>query len=45
MACSKNEGEGMHVGYLVGKLEGKRLLGRPRLRCVDNINMDLIEIE
>jgi hypothetical protein len=29
---------------LVGKLEGKRLLGRPRRRWVDNIKMDLREI-
>jgi hypothetical protein len=28
----------------VGKPEGKRPLGRPRLRWVDNIKMDLIEI-
>jgi hypothetical protein len=28
----------------VGKPEGKRLLGRPRRRCVDNIKMDLGEI-
>jgi hypothetical protein len=26
---------------MVGKLEGKRLLGRPRRRWVDNIKMDL----
>jgi hypothetical protein len=26
---------------LVGKPEGKRPLGRPRCRCVDNIKMDL----
>jgi hypothetical protein len=26
---------------LVGKAEGKRLLGRPRLRWVDDIRMDL----
>jgi len=26
---------------LVGKPEGKRLLGRPRRRWVDNIRMDL----
>jgi hypothetical protein len=26
---------------LVGKPEGKRPLGRPRRRCVDNIKMDL----
>jgi hypothetical protein len=26
---------------MVGKPEGKRSLGRPRLRCEDNIKMDL----
>jgi hypothetical protein len=30
---------------LVGKSEGKRPLGRPRHRLVDNIKMDLREIE
>jgi hypothetical protein len=29
---------------LVGKPEGKRLLGRPRRRWVDNISMDLGEV-
>jgi hypothetical protein len=29
---------------LVGKIEGKRPLGRPRRRWVDNIKMDLGEI-
>ena len=29
---------------LVGKPEGKRLLGRPRSRWVDNIRMDLQEV-
>jgi hypothetical protein len=29
---------------LVGKTEGKRPLGRPRHRWVNNIKMDLIEI-
>jgi hypothetical protein len=29
---------------LVGKKEGRRPLGRPRLRWVDNINIDLREI-
>jgi hypothetical protein len=29
---------------LVGKPEGKRPLGRPRRRSVDNIKMDLREI-
>jgi hypothetical protein len=30
---------------LVGKPEGKRPLGRPRRRWVDNIKMDLLEID
>jgi hypothetical protein len=29
---------------LVGKPEGRRPLGRPRRRCVDNIRMDLGEV-
>jgi hypothetical protein len=29
---------------LVGKPEGKRPLGRPRCRWIDNIKMDLLEI-
>jgi hypothetical protein len=29
---------------LVGKLEGKRPLGRPRRRWMDNIKMDLLGI-
>jgi hypothetical protein len=32
-------------GILAGEPEGKRPLGRPRRRCVDNIKMDLREIE
>ena len=28
---------------LVGKPEGKRILGRPRSRCKDNIKMDFRE--
>jgi hypothetical protein len=28
-------------GLSVGKLEGKRPLGRPGHRCVDNIKMDV----
>jgi hypothetical protein len=28
---------------LVGKPEGKRPLGRPRHRCLDNIKMELVE--
>jgi len=30
--------------FLVGKLEGKRPLGRPRRRWVDNIRTDLQEV-
>jgi len=37
------EGRGVHRA-LVGKPEGKRSLGRPRLRCEDNIKMDLQEV-
>jgi hypothetical protein len=29
---------------LVGKPEGRRPLGRPRPRWVDNIRMDLVEV-
>jgi hypothetical protein len=29
---------------LVGRPEGRRPLGRPRLRWVDNIKMDLTEV-
>jgi hypothetical protein len=29
---------------LVGKPEGKRTLGRPRCRWIDNIKIDLLEI-
>jgi hypothetical protein len=29
---------------LVGKLQGKRPLGRPRRRWIDNIKIDLLEI-
>jgi hypothetical protein len=29
---------------LVGKPEGKRPLGRPRRRWIDNIKMDLLEV-
>ena len=32
-------------GVLVGKPEGKRPLGRPRRRWVDNITMELQEVE
>jgi hypothetical protein len=32
------------IRLLVGKPEGKRPLGRPRRRWIDNIKMDLSEI-
>ena len=37
------EGSGVYR-VLVGKPEGRRLLGRPRRRWVDNIRMDLQEV-
>ena len=37
------EGRGVHR-VLVGKPEGKRPLGRPRLRWENNIKMDLQEV-
>ena len=37
------EERGVH-GVLVGKPEGRRPLGRPRRRWVDNIRMDLQEV-
>ena len=42
MACVDEE-RGMYR-VLVGKPEGKRPLGRPRRRCVDNIRMALQEV-
>jgi len=41
-ACSANGMRGeVHTGILLGKPEGKRPLGRPRLRWEDNIKVDL----
>jgi hypothetical protein len=34
----------LFAGFLVGMPEGKRLLGRSRRRCEDNIKLDLREI-
>jgi hypothetical protein len=34
----------MHIGNWWGKPEGKKPLGRPRCRWVNNIKMDLREI-
>jgi len=42
VACMGEEKGAYRV--LVGKLEGKRPLGRRRLRWVDNIRMDLQEV-
>ena len=42
IACL-GKGKGVYR-VLVGKQEGKRPLGRPRLRCEDNIKMDLQEV-
>jgi hypothetical protein len=33
--------KGILIGFFMGKPEGKRSLGRPRHRWVDNIEMDL----
>ena len=35
----------VYVGFWWGKPEGKRQLGRPRRRWVDNIRTDLQEVE
>jgi hypothetical protein len=43
-ACSTNEEKKNAYRILVGDPEGKRSLGRPRRRWVDNIKMDLREI-
>jgi hypothetical protein len=32
--------KGMYIGYWWGKPEGKRPLGRPRSRWLDNIKID-----
>jgi hypothetical protein len=39
--CSTNGEKRNAYRLLVGKLEGKRSVGRPRRRWVDNIRMDL----
>jgi hypothetical protein len=43
-ACSTNLEKRNACRILVGKPEGKRPLGRPRRRKVENIKMDLREI-
>jgi hypothetical protein len=42
--CGTNGREEVVYRLLVGKPEGKRPLGRPRRRWIDNIKMDLLEI-
>jgi hypothetical protein len=42
--CSTNEGKRKAYRLLVEKPVGKRPLGRPRRRWVDNIRMDLGEV-
>jgi hypothetical protein len=43
-ACSTNGEKRYACRILVGNPEGKRPLGRPRRRLVDNIKMDLRDI-
>jgi hypothetical protein len=40
-ACDTNGGEENACRILMGEPEGKKTLGRPRRRLVDNIKMDL----
>jgi hypothetical protein len=42
--CSADGEERGVYRFLVGKLEGKRPMGRPRRRWEDNIKMDLHEV-
>jgi hypothetical protein len=42
--CGTNGGNRNVYRLLVGKPEGKRPLGRPRRRWIDDIKMDLLEI-
>jgi hypothetical protein len=43
-ACSANGEKRNACRILVGKPEGKRPVGRPKYRWVDNIEIDLREI-
>ena len=43
-ACSTYEGGERCIQGLVGRLDGKRPLGRPRRRWEDNIKIDLQEV-
>jgi hypothetical protein len=42
--CGTNGGKRNVYRLLVGKPEGKRALGRPRRRWIDDIKMDLFDI-
>jgi hypothetical protein len=44
-ACSANWEKRNAYRLLVGKPEGRRPLGRPRRRWLDNIKTDLVEVE
>jgi hypothetical protein len=44
-ACSPNGKNGIAYRLLVKKAEGKKRLGRPSCRWMDNIRMDLGEVE
>jgi hypothetical protein len=41
---ARTERRGMRIGYWWKKPEGKRILGRPKRRWMNNIKMDLREI-
>jgi hypothetical protein len=43
-SCSTNGEKRNAYSLLVGKPEGKRLVGRPRRRWADNIRIDLGEV-
>jgi hypothetical protein len=43
-ACSTDGAKRNAYRILVGKPEGKRLLGRPRRRRLDNIKIDIREV-